>query len=218
MKDLYTFKEFCKRHPWPSLGTLKAIYTESRNNGDANDFRKVVRKIGTRLLICEEDFFKWVDEQDEKAKDNECERIAEGLLEEQHIRMNPEPLNLTDKDVDKLAEAASTVIKRSGNTRLIVDPDSPPIDDPELTVHARPKKPKKNHSTKKHREKAPGTPDQRMALLDQLRKGPLELDRIPLAQKLGRRAVLEILQHLKDSRKSPVVKYNAVTDEWSMVN
>jgi hypothetical protein len=45
-------------HPYPTLGALRALVFNEHKNG----FNKVVRRINSRVLISEQDFFKWVDE------------------------------------------------------------------------------------------------------------------------------------------------------------
>ena len=44
-------------HPWPSPGGLRGLIFARKSNG----FDKVVRRVGGKWLISEEDFLEWVD-------------------------------------------------------------------------------------------------------------------------------------------------------------
>lgn len=46
-------------HPWPSVSGLRHLIFFSESNG----FNKVIRRVGRRVLIIEEEFFRWVDGQ-----------------------------------------------------------------------------------------------------------------------------------------------------------
>lgn len=46
-------------HSYPPEKTLRHLVF----NADSNGFNKVVRRIGRRVLIDEQEFFRWVDEQ-----------------------------------------------------------------------------------------------------------------------------------------------------------
>lgn len=48
-----------KYHSYPSIGGLRHLIFY----GKANGFERVVRRIGRRVLISEQDFFQWVDQQ-----------------------------------------------------------------------------------------------------------------------------------------------------------
>lgn len=49
-------------HPWPPIGGLRhLIFNENKNN-----FSKCVTRIGRRVLIDEELFFKWAKQQQEQ--------------------------------------------------------------------------------------------------------------------------------------------------------
>jgi len=49
-------------HPWPSNAGLRSIIF----NKDTNGFDRAVKTIGRRVLIDEQEFFKWVDSQQKK--------------------------------------------------------------------------------------------------------------------------------------------------------
>ena len=46
-------------HPWPPLGGLRHLVFNAGTNG----FAKVVKRAGRRVLIDEQAFFEWLDEQ-----------------------------------------------------------------------------------------------------------------------------------------------------------
>lgn len=46
-------------HDYPTIGALRALIF----NADKNGFNKVIRRIGGRVLIKEDAFFEWVEEQ-----------------------------------------------------------------------------------------------------------------------------------------------------------
>jgi len=48
-----------KFHLWPSEAALRYYIF----NAEFNGFDKVVKRVGTRCLIDEEEFFKWVDQR-----------------------------------------------------------------------------------------------------------------------------------------------------------
>ena len=52
-----------KYHPYPPIGGLRHLIF----HGKANGFDQVVRRIGRRVLISENDFFLWVDQQGRRA-------------------------------------------------------------------------------------------------------------------------------------------------------
>ena len=53
-----------QHHPWPSIAGLRHFVFNAKTNG----FEKVMRKVGARILIDEQMFFQWVDEQDHEHK------------------------------------------------------------------------------------------------------------------------------------------------------
>ena len=53
-----------KHHPWPPIGGLRHLIFYGEKNG----FARCLRKIGTRVLIDEAEFFRWVDEHSHECK------------------------------------------------------------------------------------------------------------------------------------------------------
>ena len=51
-------------HSWPPVGGLRHLIHHSKTNG----FDKVVKRVGKIVLIDEDQFFIWVNEQDKKSK------------------------------------------------------------------------------------------------------------------------------------------------------
>lgn len=49
-------------HPWPPIGGLRHLAFHRKTNG----FDKVIKYVGRRILIDEEAFFAWVEEQNAK--------------------------------------------------------------------------------------------------------------------------------------------------------
>ena len=55
-----------KHHPWPTaVGLRNLIYHKDQNN-----FAKVIKRVGRRILIDEAAFFQWVEEQ--SSVDSKC--------------------------------------------------------------------------------------------------------------------------------------------------
>ena len=52
-----------KHHTWPSLGGLRHLIFHAKTNG----FDQVIRRIGRRVLVDEQAFFQWVEEQNDHA-------------------------------------------------------------------------------------------------------------------------------------------------------
>ena len=50
-----------KHHTWPSLGGLRHLIFHAQTNG----FDQVIRRIGRRVLVDEQAFFQWVEEQND---------------------------------------------------------------------------------------------------------------------------------------------------------
>jgi len=48
-----------QRHAWPPLGGLRHLVLHANENG----FARVIRRVGRRVLIDEQAFFEWVEEQ-----------------------------------------------------------------------------------------------------------------------------------------------------------
>lgn len=45
-------------HPYPTIGSLRALIFNANKNG----FDKVIRRINSRILINEQAFFEWVED------------------------------------------------------------------------------------------------------------------------------------------------------------
>lgn len=56
--ELLTVKQFSQKHQAFTIGGLRALIF----NADKNGFKKVIRRIGGRVLINESDFFNWIEE------------------------------------------------------------------------------------------------------------------------------------------------------------
>ncbi len=52
-------------HPWPPDGGLRHLIFHANENG----FSKVLKRCGRRVLIDEQEFFRWVEEQNEERGD-----------------------------------------------------------------------------------------------------------------------------------------------------
>jgi len=52
-----TVSEWCKTHSWPPMGGLRHLIFHSETNG----FNRVLRRCGRRILINEQEFFKWIE-------------------------------------------------------------------------------------------------------------------------------------------------------------
>ena len=48
-------------HSWPPIGGLRHLVFYKRQTG----FDKVIKKVGSRVLIDENQFFRWVDQQND---------------------------------------------------------------------------------------------------------------------------------------------------------
>lgn len=58
-KKMYTVKQFVKEGQWPSLGALKSIIFDAKNN--KNNFGSAFKRIGRRVLIDPEEFWACVE-------------------------------------------------------------------------------------------------------------------------------------------------------------
>lgn len=65
-RRLIPLVEWNKYHPWPPIGGLRHLVFFRKQNG----FNRVVRKVGSRILIDEEEFILWVDEHNRKQEDS----------------------------------------------------------------------------------------------------------------------------------------------------
>ena len=60
---LLTIKQFCAVHPaFTEAGIRHLVFNENTNG-----FHKCIRRIGSRILIVEKEFFVWVNELDKRA-------------------------------------------------------------------------------------------------------------------------------------------------------
>ncbi len=55
---LLSVNQFAEKNPAFTKGCLRALIFNAEKNG----FNKVIRRIGGRIFINQQDFFKWVDE------------------------------------------------------------------------------------------------------------------------------------------------------------
>lgn len=55
---LFTVKQFSERHGWPIGGLRHLIFHENTNG-----LSQVLRRIGRKILIDEQEFFHWIDKQ-----------------------------------------------------------------------------------------------------------------------------------------------------------
>lgn len=62
-RRLIPVTQWSEHHSWPPLGGLRHLIFHKHENG----FDRVVRKVGGRVLIDENAFFLWVEEQSAKA-------------------------------------------------------------------------------------------------------------------------------------------------------
>ncbi len=51
-----------EHHAWPPIGGLRWLVFRAKSNG----FHSVIRRVGRRVLIDEQAFYRWVDEQNQK--------------------------------------------------------------------------------------------------------------------------------------------------------
>ena len=65
--DYILLTEWEKHYSYPKLSTLRHLVFHAKTNG----FDKVVRRIGSRVLIKVSAFFEWVEEQNGFAPTNE---------------------------------------------------------------------------------------------------------------------------------------------------
>lgn len=56
---VFTVKQFAERHAWPTERAIRHLVFHADKNG----FNKCIRRIGSRVLIIEQDFFEWVNAQ-----------------------------------------------------------------------------------------------------------------------------------------------------------
>ena len=56
-KRIIPLSDWSKFHPWPPLGGLRHLVFHAKQNG----FERVVKRAGRRVLIDEDEFFKWIE-------------------------------------------------------------------------------------------------------------------------------------------------------------
>jgi hypothetical protein len=56
-KNFLTCKQVCERYPWPPKGGLRHLIF----NADRNGFDKVIRRVGKRVLIDEDEFIRYIE-------------------------------------------------------------------------------------------------------------------------------------------------------------
>jgi hypothetical protein len=59
-RRLFTVSQFIERHPWCTKGGMRHFLFYRESNG----LDKAILKIGKRLLIDEDKFFEWLEQQD----------------------------------------------------------------------------------------------------------------------------------------------------------
>lgn len=60
---LLTISQWTREHNWPPQGGLRYLIFNEKTNG----FHKVIKRIGKRVLIDENAFFEWVNQQNEES-------------------------------------------------------------------------------------------------------------------------------------------------------
>ena len=58
-------------HVWPPIGGLRHLIFHANSNG----FKRVIRRVGGRVLIDEAEFFRWVDEQNNSNENGGLENV-----------------------------------------------------------------------------------------------------------------------------------------------
>ena len=61
LRRLHTVEQFCQKHPAFTPGGVRWMLF----NREANGLAKAIVRVGRRILIDEERFFDWIDEQNE---------------------------------------------------------------------------------------------------------------------------------------------------------
>lgn len=59
LPNYLTVSQFVRKHPWPPEGGLRYLIFNEKTNG----FDKVIKRAGRTILIDEEKFFKWIEDQ-----------------------------------------------------------------------------------------------------------------------------------------------------------
>lgn len=58
-RNLIPLTEWNTHHAWPPIGGLRHLVFHAKSNG----FDQAIRRVGRRVLIDEDAFFEWVEEQ-----------------------------------------------------------------------------------------------------------------------------------------------------------
>lgn len=62
-----TLKQFAEKHEWPSLSALRSIYFDATK--DKNPFLPAFSKVGRRVLVSPDKFFKLVEKSGKNPKE-----------------------------------------------------------------------------------------------------------------------------------------------------
>jgi hypothetical protein len=65
---LLTLKQFAEKYPWPSVTGLRNWHFRAQQNSRLKPLKKCFKKVGSRVLVDDEEFFKAVADLNE---DNE---------------------------------------------------------------------------------------------------------------------------------------------------
>lgn len=61
--NLLTVRQFCQKYPaFPEGGLRYRIF-----HADKNGFNRCIRRVGTKVLINEGEFFRWVEDQNQSS-------------------------------------------------------------------------------------------------------------------------------------------------------
>jgi hypothetical protein len=58
MRQYLTVSQLVKKYPWPSASSIRHLIFHAERNG----FTRVMRRIGRRVLIDEQEFLRWINE------------------------------------------------------------------------------------------------------------------------------------------------------------
>lgn len=66
---LLTLKQFAEKHPWPSVSALRNWSYRSQRDKRLKPLQKCFKKVGARILIDDEEFFKAVSDLNTKGEE-----------------------------------------------------------------------------------------------------------------------------------------------------
>lgn len=69
-RRLIPLSEWDEFHPWPTVASLRFYHYHGATNGFVK--HGVIKRVGRRLLVDEEAFFRWVDDQPGNQKRGGC--------------------------------------------------------------------------------------------------------------------------------------------------